>query len=289
MLGLFFLLAASTAFGLVPERRKDQFPKDFAYMVLPLPYSLPGLGEGVFMLGFVSNAFDTTTDLYGYKIFGGLKGQGFGLDEMPLGSENLMLNLGSESFNRGQINMYFSRGMESHQDEYHLVDFQDYASRYYNISLNMFDRRLELFYGGFAMRVKISAIRDHKANFLFKYDDPASMDDKSRHAGFNLDTTDDYYDPRKGLRLVVNRSFSFSSKNPDQPQFHTVNYMLNAYIHTGWSNTLALDYYRSMAVMEKQGTLDYNTVAASYCPTLDPGCLAYNEAMIDTDLRNNRY
>jgi hypothetical protein len=45
----------SSYMPLVPDRRKDQFQKSYAYALFPYPYSLPGIGTGIGLVGGAMN------------------------------------------------------------------------------------------------------------------------------------------------------------------------------------------------------------------------------------------
>ena len=54
--GLAILLLIATTFYShadieLPERRKDQFLTDSGYYIVPTPYSIPGLGDGLILVG----------------------------------------------------------------------------------------------------------------------------------------------------------------------------------------------------------------------------------------------
>ena len=59
---LIILLNGST-YGFEIERRREMFTKQYGHLFVPLPYSLPGLGEGLLFIGNFGNIADTTTDL----------------------------------------------------------------------------------------------------------------------------------------------------------------------------------------------------------------------------------
>ena len=46
----------------IPDRRKEQFPTEPAHLFVPLPYSIPGIGSGLFLLGNFSNISESTAD-----------------------------------------------------------------------------------------------------------------------------------------------------------------------------------------------------------------------------------
>src|SRR5207245_11277707 len=58
----------------VPDRRRDQFPKDFGYAAFPYPYRLPGIGSGLSFAAAAFNIADTYTDAYGIVFAGDVKG-----------------------------------------------------------------------------------------------------------------------------------------------------------------------------------------------------------------------
>ena len=58
---LVILLNGST-YGFEIERRREMFTKQYGHLFVPLPYSLPGLGEGLLFIGNFGNIADTTTD-----------------------------------------------------------------------------------------------------------------------------------------------------------------------------------------------------------------------------------
>jgi len=62
------------SFEWLPDRRKDQNPTQPAHLVVPLPYSKPGIGDGVVLVGTVSNVAETTADITGLLVTGDDKG-----------------------------------------------------------------------------------------------------------------------------------------------------------------------------------------------------------------------
>ena len=58
----------------VPDRRRDQFPKEFGYAAFPYPYRLPGIGSGIAVVAGALNVADTHTDVYGIGFTGDVRG-----------------------------------------------------------------------------------------------------------------------------------------------------------------------------------------------------------------------
>ncbi|MDX2416382.1 MAG: hypothetical protein QNK19_02865 [Xanthomonadales bacterium] len=61
---------AANADASFPDRRKDQFPSSAAHLIVPLPYSYPGVGDGFFLMGNFSNLRETTTDFLAMLVTG---------------------------------------------------------------------------------------------------------------------------------------------------------------------------------------------------------------------------
>ena len=75
---------AETGTGLFPDRRKPQFMNDQGYYVFPMPYSIPGVGAGVGIMGIGMNVGGTYTDLFGFALAGGLPGGGAGISDIHI-------------------------------------------------------------------------------------------------------------------------------------------------------------------------------------------------------------
>ena len=66
------ILITGSSYGFEIERRREMFTKQYGHLFVPLPYSLPGLGEGLLFIGNFGNIADTTTDFA--TIFGVILG-----------------------------------------------------------------------------------------------------------------------------------------------------------------------------------------------------------------------
>ena len=65
LLSLVILLTAMPVAAIdLPDRRKDQFPTDSGYYLVPAPYSIPGLGDGLIIIGSMININESHTDVY---------------------------------------------------------------------------------------------------------------------------------------------------------------------------------------------------------------------------------
>src|SRR5947208_2849300 len=94
-----------------PERRRDQFPKDFGYAAFPYPYRLPGIGSGLSFAAGAFNIADTYTDAYGIVFTGDVKGAAAGVSAVHLIPRTLILDFGYGTINKATLQSYAQRGM----------------------------------------------------------------------------------------------------------------------------------------------------------------------------------
>lgn len=282
-------LLAGRAWAQGIERRQEQFKTDFAYLIFPAPYSLPGIGSGFFMLGFVSNIFETTADIYAYKIFGDATGYGYGGWEVPIIPESLFFTVGGEHIEKGQINLYDFRGMNTKKDDYVLGDFQNYNGKYADLTLSLFERRLELHYVKNSQSGEVAGLRDVDGNVLVTFDPPSKFEGESKGVAMQVDYTDDFFDPREGVRFAMGRNLPDGRNSSAEPEFYVLDIMLNGYIPMGGINTLVFDYFRSKAIVSNTGDLDPASVALKYCAPGDAACIAQSQGLINSDLAHNQY
>ena len=90
----------------IPDRRKEQFPTEPAHLFVPLPYSIPGIGSGLFLLGNLSNVFESTADALLIYIIGDVEGYIVSLQEVPLISETLLLEFPAGDISKVVIRNY---------------------------------------------------------------------------------------------------------------------------------------------------------------------------------------
>ncbi|MBS1192931.1 MAG: hypothetical protein H6Q97_910, partial [Nitrospirae bacterium] len=103
-------IAAQAAFAdgssFFPDRRKPQFMNDRGYYVFPMPYSIPGVGEGVGVTAIGMNLGGTYTDVFGFALAGSLPGWGVGVSDVHLIPRTLILDLTSFQFGQSSITNY---------------------------------------------------------------------------------------------------------------------------------------------------------------------------------------
>ena len=103
------------------ERRRDQFAKEPGHYIVPMPYSVPGLGQGLLLGVLATNAHDSYTDYFGVITTGDIEGIGAGIVDMHLINERLIAAVIVSKTNKAQIANYASRGMTSSKDRKSVV------------------------------------------------------------------------------------------------------------------------------------------------------------------------
>lgn len=270
------------------ERRKDQFPTEFSYLVVPLPYSLPGIGEGFFVPFYFSNIADTTTDAYGLAILGDAKGKDFGVEELPLIRNHLLLEVFYEFIDVATVNQYPTRGMDSSADDYFLVEVDKADSFEQGLALTLFERRFTLGYLQGGQAIEVVRLRDKDGNVTKELSPPYTAESRWRTVYVLGDYTDDFQDPRRGVRLLASWTDSPNVAS-DAADFYKRNVSLTGYLPVGRLNTLALNYFRSDAYVRRPGETNLTVLKAQLglnCGA-DPVCLAREDELARAQLAAN--
>ncbi|NIP55605.1 MAG: hypothetical protein GWO26_27185, partial [Phycisphaerae bacterium] len=126
-----------------PERRVEQYPTDSGYLVVPLPYSIPGIGDGYFLMGYFTNILDTTADAFVVKVMGDAEGYVAQADEVPLYKKHLFLNITEQRIDKAVVNKYKTRGMDNGKDDYNLIEVNQADLESVGLTLSLFNRRFE--------------------------------------------------------------------------------------------------------------------------------------------------
>ena len=95
------------------ERRSGQFPTEFGYLALPLPYIIPGAGSGFGILGGFNNvpfgSLETTLDLFAIGIAGDIGGNILFATDFPVFPKTILLDFGQGNFVKGSFRSYRNR------------------------------------------------------------------------------------------------------------------------------------------------------------------------------------
>ena len=213
---IIFILIHSSVSAI--ERRTEQFPTDFGYLALPLPYVIPGAGMGLGLLGGFNNVpfgrTKTTLDLFAILITGDIGGGIVLATDVPVIPEMILLDVGQGNFDKGSFRSYRDRRMNSDPDDYVISELSDTRFRFTRLTLTFFDRMFDVFTFGTNNKSTLSAIRDKEGKLI--YEANQSFEGDSRSNGFQIDWTDDRTDPQKGLKLIYTNTDSPGSAS-DSP------------------------------------------------------------------------
>lgn len=275
----------------VPDRRKPQFSYDFGYALFPYPYSLPGLGSGISLVGGAMNIADTYTDAYGIIFTGQVSGTAAGIADIHLIPHTLIIDAGFGTVNKATIQSYSQRGMKTDKNDFRLIEFGDTTYYGARMTATFFDRRFEVYGAWYEGVLKLKSIRDRDGNVIIEAQNAPRQRGHNTLFGTRLDLSDDYGDPRKGLRLDITRSQTPPSDLG--PDFYVMDYNATAYFPLGRRSTWAFNFLRSDAVVRRQGETDPAKLQQDQgldCNTItDPEQRKFCNEVIDNQIANNKF
>jgi outer membrane protein assembly factor BamA len=252
-----------------PDRRRDQFPKSFGYAIFPYPYSLPGIGQGLGLVGGMMNISDTYVDAYGIIFGGDVKGTTLGVADIHLVPQKLILDTGLAMVSAATIRSYSQRGMNTDKHDYRLLELGDMTYYGARMTATFFDRRFEVYGAIYSGSSKLESIRDQDGNVIIQSQDPHRSSGHTTLIGTRFDLTDDYSDPRKGIRFDVTRTQSSAADL--EPNYYIMDYNTTAYVPLGRRSTWAFNFLKSDAVVLRTGetnTLTLQDQQNIHCDTI---------------------
>ena len=287
------LLIAALAFGTsawgdddwaVP-RRKDPFPAGESYLALLLPYSIPGIGSGV---GFV---FYETNHWFPHRAYvvaltGDVQGTFTSIEQIPLINKRLLVDLFAANLGTVQFRNYTFRGMGTDGNRYTLLEYDRYNYYAPQLTLTEPNRRFDVYFQPSQSETRLTRVRDSSGHVISDFTDPPGIFARQYRAGLRLDLTDEYYDPRKGTRFVVEYNDS-PRQSSIQPDFYTLDYRLSGYVPIGKRSTLALHSFQSDAIVRQTGETRAAALAQIDnlgCQPGDATCQASQTALINNDM-----
>jgi outer membrane protein assembly factor BamA len=222
---------------------------------------------------------------------GDARGNLLQLDEVPLIRDQLHLQLFGMDIDAATVNDYETRGMNSDQEGYNLLELSRVEQRSAALTWSLWERRLALSarYGNF--RNEVSAIRDADGDVIARFDSPYVTESTERSLGLLLDLTDDFQDPRDGLRLRLGFQ-DHPAANTESADFYVVDTSLLYYLPLGTSDTIAFNYYRSDAYVRSTGLLDADAIRTdlgTQCSPADSACLDAEAQRVQNILDERRY
>jgi outer membrane protein assembly factor BamA len=260
-----------------PERRRVQFQNDSGYVVFPYVFSLPGIGSGYGVLGAVNNIGGSYMDVGGTFFEGDVSGQALGVESIHLIPKTLILDLGGATISRIAVRSYRQRGMETEKDDYAEAELSDMVGCGTRLTATFLERRVEAYYGYYGSQARLSSLRDNQGGLIVEADGADPEWAETHVLGGRLDLTDDYLDPRRGVRFEP--SVWWSPPKADAANFCFVDASVTAYLPAGKRSTWAFNYLRSDAYVLEQGETDPVRVAGQVG-------LGYGEA---ADVRERQY
>jgi outer membrane protein assembly factor BamA len=260
------------------------------WVIVPYVFDYPGLGQGYGILGGATNIGGTYTDVAGTVFTGDVNGQAAGIEAIHLIPRKLILDVGGVHVSRITLQSYSQRGMATQKNDYTLLEFGNSAFGGSRLTATFFDRRFELyagFYGGYA---QFKSIRDQDGNVIIEAQDPARSRTTTTVFGTRFDLTDDYLDPRRGLRFEMSR---WSTPPQDLgPDFFFMDYSATAYVPLGRRSTWVFNYFRSDARVLRKGETDPGVISQNLglnCDSLTGPQKAECQQVIDSIIAENTY
>jgi len=267
-----------------PERRRDQYPKEDAYLVVPLPYSYPGIGEGLFLLANVSNVLNSTADMVLVEITGDATGRVMQFDEVPLLTDKLFLSFQLQNINRAAVNQYAIRGMNgSDGTDYTILDVSQADHEALRLEYTLDDRRFNYYLSRTNTENTLAAILAPDGSLIRTLGTAYTSKDSNETIGLSVDLTDDYLDPRKGLRFGLEYTDQ-PAKGVDDPDYYVINYNFLLYEPFRKADTLVVNYFQSDAHIRSIGNINQNDIRAELglnCGS-DPVCLQTEQELVNS-------
>jgi len=274
------------------ERRRDQFSKEPGHYIIPMPYSLPGVGEGLMLGGAINNAHDGYTDYIGFVITGDLEGTGLIAKDIHLINERLIADVYVQQLDKATIRNYNGRGMTSSRDDYSLVEFQDTRYTAARLTGTFYDRMLEINGAILQTESNLASLRD-KNGELIQESSAEGEEYNIYTAGITLDWTDDYLDPRRGIRYNIARWWR-DNTDVHASEYYQQEHNLTGYIPIGRLSTWVFNYFRSDAYVTRLGNTDFTSVESRLGLDCDDLALTPDQQnqctqVVDNIIAQNRY
>ena len=297
-LGLFiWVTVVPSTNALIPDRRKDQFGTEEAWYAVPTPYSLPGLGSGFIFAGMYTNIAESHTDALVAIMTGALTAKSVGLMDVHLIDETLVFNYFYSEIEKITVNGYNGRGLDTSADDFNIYQIGGGSGSGGQVSLKLAEQRLQFYYVGFTSSSTLQSVKDKDGNTLFETDGAEPSTAKSKTTGGILDLTDDWNDPRVGLRASYTKAGAEGLEtNSTAPVQHTEDVNVTLYIPMGKQSVWAFNYYTSDAVVTTEGLTDRTALRAlmfgevDCTESTDPvACESTIEQSLDDTVAANKY
>ena len=241
------------------ERRKDQFSKEPGYYVIPIPYSLPGLGEGLLLGGSYNNIADTHSDLIGFILTGDIEGGGLVSLDNHLIPNRLILDLSAQYLSNAAVRNYNQRGMSGSKDDYSVLNIEDNEFYALRLTGTWYERMFEVYGGALSGTTNLKQISDKDGKVLQTSSGATENSSTLYTLGLRFDLTDDYQDPRRGLRYQISRWWD-DREGQTTSKFYQTEHNITGYVPIGKRSTIALNAFKADATVTRQGETSFATV-----------------------------
>lgn len=213
-LTLFLVFFLNIGYAFDMERRKDQFSYTPGYFLAPVPYSIPGIGSGLFLFGLATNINDTQTDLLANIITGDVDAHILAISDYYIVDEHLRAELLHGSFDKASFQSYSTRGMDSDGENYVNIAIDKMSFTGAKLTASFYEKMLEFYYMGYGTKFAIDKINDKDGNLILDASGTNTQKLETHVGGFMVDYTDDRLDPRKGIRF--DSSIDYSTSDSDE-------------------------------------------------------------------------
>jgi hypothetical protein len=277
--------------SLFPERRRSQFDTVPGWVIVPFVFDYPGLGKGYGILGGATNIGGSYTDVAGSVFSGDVNGEAMGIEGIHLIPKTLILDVGGVHVSNITLQSYSQRGMATEKNDYTLLEFGNSSFYGGRLTATFFERRFEVYAGLYGGSAQFTSIRDRDGNVIIEAQTAARARPMTTVFGARFDMTDDYLDPRRGLRFDMSRW----RKPPEDlgADFFYMDYNATAYVPLGRRSTWAFNYLRSDAHVLRKGETDPAVLAQNQgldCAAItDPQQRLQCEQVINSIIAANTY
>ena len=200
------------------------------------------------------NINGSAADAYGMIFGGDVKGIAAGIADVQLLPRTLILDFGESRMSAATIQNYSERGMTSDKDDYTNAEFGNITYYGARLTATFAERRFEIYSAWYQGSLQLKNIRDKDGNIIMPAEDAEVQRGHASIFGTRFDLTDDYADPRRGLRLDVSRTIT--PPKDSGPDYYQQDYNLSAFIPLGRRSTWAFNYLRSDAHVNRKGETD---------------------------------
>lgn len=291
LLLLIFSTCALADDGWYPERRRSQFQRTPGYIAIPFLFNLPGVGFGYGVLGAATNIDESCTDVSAMVFTGEVDGAAGAIDSVHILPERLILDAGGVFLRKAAVEVYADRSMSSGKDDFSIAEFRDTYYAGTRLTATFIERRAEAYLGFYQGSTKLDSIRDNDGELVVEAKGSARETVNTYVVGARADFTDDYMDPRRGVRLDT--SAWYTPPESDGPDYLKLDSNLTGYVPLGSKSTLALNYFRSDALIISEGETNPARIAQEQgldCSSLsNPADRKRCEDFIASTVAENKY